>query len=212
MRTINVQGKGIVKAEPDIAILQFQAIAKSHDYSDCIRDMNAQVEALRIDIETAGIDRAELKTTDFRININTRFLNDGRRVFDGYTASHKLNIEIPFDKGLLNKVLRIVAKAHSGVDLNISFSVKNKEALRHSVLAEAVRVAKSNAELLADAAGIKLGKLMQINYGWTEVRFYEDTMTMSGADLCSGPEYDADEQPAELEAEDTVTLMYEIND
>ncbi len=207
-----MQGKGIVKAEPDIAILQFQAIAKNHDYSDCIRDLNAQVEALRIDMETAGIDRAELKTTDLRINVNTRSLKDGRRVFDGYTASHELIIEIPFDKDLLNKVLRIVAKAQSGVGLSISFSVKNKEALRHSVLGEAVRVAKSNADLLADAAGIKLGKLMQINYGWTEIRFYEDTMTMPGADLCSGPEYDVDVQPAELKAEDTVTLIYEIDD
>lgn len=117
------------------------------------------------------------------------------------------------DKKLLNRVLRHVAQGHSGAEIRLTFSVKDKDGLRKRVLAEAVRTAKENAEALAAAAGMTLGKLQQIDYGWAEVRIYDREASM----LCEGPSpappaYEADIEPEDVVAEDKVTLVYEMAD
>jgi len=85
-----------------------------------------------------------------------------------------MKIELPVSKELLNRTLRHIAHDHSGAQINLTFSVKDKESLRQRVLEEAVRTAKSHAGILASAAGIRLGKLQQIDYGWAEVRIYDN--------------------------------------
>lgn len=79
--------------------------------------------------------------------------------------------------------------------------------------AEAVRVAKKNAAALTAAAGVKLGKLQQIDYGWSEVRIYDREASV----LCEGDSplpscSEADIEPEDVSAEDNVTLVYEIEE
>jgi uncharacterized protein YggE len=40
-------------------------------------------------------------------------------------------------------------------------------------MADTVRKATENARTLAEAAGVKLGRILQMDYGWSEVRIYE---------------------------------------
>ena len=120
-----------------------------------------------------------------------------------------MQIELPSDKGLLNKVLMQVAKGHSGAEISLSFSVKDKDGLRQRVITQAVQTAKENAETLASAAGVTLGKLQEINYGCVEVRIYEQELRMpcpSAVEDMAEP----DIEPADINAEDSVTLVYEI--
>ncbi len=212
MRTMKVQGKGTVATEPDITVLTFGISARKLDYSECMQDLNTQTDDLRARITEAGIERTELKTTSFDVRLNSH-VSEGRHIFSGYEASHGLRIELPVDKDLLNRVLRLVAVGSSGFEIGIAFSVRDKEALRQSVLTEAVRTAKANAATLARASGITLGKLQQIDYGWTEVRFYDNIMTVpGGVDACSAPGADVDIDPEDIRASDIVTLVYEIED
>ena len=72
-----------------------------------------------------------------------------------------------------------------------------------------MQTAKTNAQTLAAAAGVTLGSLQQIDYGWAEVRIYEQDANLS----CPGPEAlaaEADIDPQDVKAEDTVTLVYEV--
>lgn len=62
-------------------------------------------------------------------------------------------------------------------------------------------------------AGMTLGKLQQIDYGWAEVRIYDREASM----ICEGPApappaYQADIEPENVVAEDKVTLVYEMAD
>jgi len=133
-------------------------------------------------------------------------------VFVGYRASHVLQIELPADKQLLNWVLRQVAQSESGAEIRLTFSVKDKTGLRRRVLAEAVRAARENAEVLASAAGVTLGKLQQIEYGWAEVRFYDRDSSLLAAEVPAERTMHADIEPGDVAAEDSVTLVYELAD
>ena len=82
--------------------------------------------------------------------------------------------------------------------------------MRKLVLEDAVRKAKTNAETLAAAAGVRLGALVQMDYGWLEVRFSTgeyDCCCESGED---NPMVPPDIEPEDVKAEDSVTLIYEI--
>ncbi|MCX6875326.1 MAG: SIMPL domain-containing protein [Verrucomicrobia bacterium] len=211
MRLLKVQGKGRVSVEPDLVTLSFEVETKAGDYAECLQNLNARAEDLRASMTAAGLDRADLKTSDFSVRVDTQY-KDGRHMFVGYRASHNMRIELPVDKELLNRTLRHIARGHSGAEISLVFSVKDSDALRQRVLMEAVRIAKSNAEVLASAAGMSLGKLQQIDYGWVEVRIHNREAGM----VCNGPglvaDCDVDIEPEDVTAEDNVTLVYEISD
>jgi uncharacterized protein YggE len=162
MRLLKVQGKGRVNVEPDLVVLSFGVETKARDYAECLQDLNARAEDLRSSMTVGGLDRAKLKTSAFNVRVETQYTG-GRHVFAGYCASHNMTIELPVDKELLNRTLRHIAHGHSGAEITLAFSVKDKDALRKRVLMEAVRTAKVNAEILASAAGMCLGKLQQID-------------------------------------------------
>jgi uncharacterized protein len=210
MRIIKVQGRGVVSAEPDICILSFVAEAQTKEYSDCLSTLNQHTEQLRQGLSASGLNIHDLKTTDFNIRIEYKYVQQ-RHVFVGYRGSHHLHIELPTNKDLLNKILGKVAEGYSGVEISISFSVKDKESLRNRTLQEAVRVARANAKTIADAAGLKLGEIQQLDYGWAEVRIHEygSRMVMEDSLMAISP---PDIDPEDVSAEDSVTLVYEIED
>jgi len=209
MRSLKVQGKGRVYAEPDMVTLSFDVESKEKDYKKSVRNLNLRTEDLRKSMSASGLDKAELKTTSFSVRVDTKY-EDGRHIFVGYIASHELEIDIPMDKDLLNKVLRQVAQGHSGAQIRLAFTVRDKDALRKKALTQAVQTARENAETLVAAAGVKLGKLEHIDYGWAEVHVYDRQASMLCERMAAGPAYDADIQPEDVAAVDNVTLVFEI--
>ena len=208
MGLLKVQGTGKVFTEPDLCILSFKLKEENKDYAKCLENLNKRTKRLREAIAKNEIDIHSLKTSDFEIKIKDRY-SKGRYIFDGYEGTHRLHIELPIEEELRNRVLSTIVKSRSGAEINISFSVKDKEPIKRKALKEALRVAKENAKALSDEAGVKLGKILKIEYGWSEVRIREYSANMI---LESASHYDFDIEPEELYAEDSVTITYEIID
>jgi uncharacterized protein YggE len=209
MRIIKVQGKGKVAVQPDTVVITFDVEEKNREYKDCINNLNQRTTALRSDIEAVGRGGSELKTSNFSLRVSTKY-KGGRHVFDGYQGSHTLHIEFPADKDILNQVLKQIARGHSGVEIRLTFTIRDKDAVKQAALIEAVKTAQKNAQILAEAASLKLGQIQQVDYGWTEIRVYDRAMDM----VCEQPpaymDYEPDIEPEEVAAEDNVTLVYEI--
>jgi hypothetical protein len=208
MGVITVKGRGYVSAQPDVVTLSFTAGSKARDYAECVDSLNGRTAALRRDLAASGAECAELKTADFRVDVEYRE-EKGRYKFDGYSASHRLEIELPADKGMLNRVLGAVAQGNSGAEIRIRFSVKGIESLRRQALAEAVKVARLSAESLAQAAGATLGKLQSIAHGWDEIRLSGPAY---GVVCESVPNHAVDIDPKDVSVSEDVTLVYEIEE
>ena len=209
MRVLKVQGKGSVSVPPDTAVFSFEILAEHKKYKACHENLNRRVALLRQELADCGIARTEVKTTNYRVHTKSRYEN-GRSWLDGYTGSHDVRVEAPFSQENVNRVLTAVGKGTSGAQISLSFTVKDADAVRKLVLEDAVRKAKANAETLAFAAGVRLGSLVQMDYGWVELRLStEEYDCHCSADLApsrSAP----DIEPEDIRAEDTVTLVYEI--
>ncbi|MCC5850929.1 MAG: SIMPL domain-containing protein [Verrucomicrobia bacterium] len=210
MRTLKVQGKGRVTAEPEIVILKFDLAAKSNRYEEALRSLSAKTDGLLLGLKSAGLQREQLKTSDFVVRTTSKY-HDGKSHFTGFKAEHEFIIELPFSKQKLQEVLRHLAVEKIGAEIGMSFTVRDKEALRKKAMARAVELARENAEVLASAANVKLGSLVQMEYGWSEIHVYDRNATM----LCEAQfpaDYDPDIEPRDVSAEDNVTLVFEILD
>lgn len=211
MRILKVQGKGQVRVEPDLVTLSFAVDTLDKDYAASLQQLNARAEDLRASMTAAGLDRAKLKTTAFNVRVEHEY-KSGKHIFIGYRAAHNFHIELPVDKQLLNRVLQQIARGHSGAQIGLTFSVRDQDDLRRRVLADAVRRARENAGVLAEASGITLGQLQQIDYGWAEVRIYDREASMACCELSEKSNGAADIEPEDVAAEDNVTLVFAIED
>jgi uncharacterized protein YggE len=179
------------------------------DYNESFIELNKLVESLRTAIDNIGIDRTLLKTSSFEVNPE-HVQKQKQYVFDGYRASHTLTIELPIDKDKLNQTLEAIVKSKSVYRFSIYFSVKNNTGYRDQVLSDAVVQSKHNADIIAKAAGVTLGAVASINYGWSEVVFTERYSEMDCATVSecnSAP----DIEPSDINISETVTMVFEIN-
>ena len=117
------------------------------------------MEALRADLEDAGVERSRLKTTGFDVNDDRRYERDRQEhVFVGYKASHGLRLELPLKKELLNNVLGTVASSASETSVDVSFNVSDRKDLRRRAMRAAVEDAQESARMLLRPRGPRWGR------------------------------------------------------
>ena len=77
------------------------------------------------------------------------------------------------------------------------------------MLEDAVRDAKAKAQILAAAGGVMLGKILAIDYDWSEIEMRSHVYAAS-----SKMAYDSapmiDLEPEDISNSDTVTVVWEI--
>ncbi len=206
---LKVQGEGRVSATPELIVLGIKVSNKNLDYSSAIAGLNTRTEQVRAAIESAGLKRDDLKTTDFGVQSDYKQDKEYNRTFDGFVARHVVRISFAMEKQLTNNVFRSLSASGSGAEFEISFDVVDRKAVKNRAIAAAVQNARERAEVLAQAAGVSLGKIVDISYGFAEVRI------SSGRDYClsseAPPDFEGpDLDPQDLTAEDNVTITWEI--
>ncbi len=207
--TITVRGTGKVSVAPDRVSLNFSVKCQEWGYADTIEGLNNQVEMLRVALEECGLDRKDLKTSDFDVDRETRWDEDkDEHVFDGFEASHSLSIQMPLDQARLNEVLNSIAESMSGASFDIYFETSKEAELRDKVLAAAVADARHKAEVLASAAGLGLGDILHMGHTWTEVSFHSPRYAMDREMCYSAPSPDI--EPEDISSSDTVEILWSL--
>ena len=141
--------------------------------------------------------------------------NDYRRRFVGYRFNHVTKVEFASDNDRLGRVLYALAACPVRPEFQISFTVKDPESAKNLLLGKAVADAKEKAAVLSGAAGVALKEIQSIDYSWGEIDF--EYRPMNGALLAEkclaepmDARYDMDIEPDDIEASDTVTVIWEI--
>ena len=95
--------------------------------------------------------------------------------------------------------------------LNIGFSVKDKDAVSEELLIKATENARKKAEVLAKASRVNLGKLVSIDYNWSELNIYSHTSyEMESKSLVMEEAYAPNIEPDDINVRDTVAFVWEI--
>lgn len=204
---IRVQGSGQVSSTPDTVILGLELISEHRDYGKATADASRKLELLRAALPKAGLTAEQLKTESFNVGVERDYVA-GVHTFRAYSVKHDLSLRLPFEPVELAPVLAAVTASNTKVSLSLTFTVADPEEVKRRVLEDAVRNARSRAEVIAAAAGQKLGAIHGIEYGHTEILIRSAMHEMSG--VCAEPAMDLDLNPADIESEDTVLVAWEL--
>lgn len=202
-----VSGEGKVSVVPDIAKVTLGIEENGASLKTVQDSVNKKSNNLVEILKKLGIGKGDIKTTSY--NVHPEYNYDERTPkITGFRVSISYEVKITdFDK--INDVLVKATEVGANTIGNISFEVNDetKNTKLNEARKQAVEAAKTKADGLARAAGISLGKIINISESkGTEPR---PIYTLKEG-IGSAPPIQPDIQPGETEISVMVSLSYEI--
>ena len=218
-KEIAVKGIGQMSVTPDLIELLIRLDSIDLKYEKAMEMASDALESLRNAIVSSGHDKKELKTSQFNISSEVhRYRDDDvwKEQFMGYKCTQSLKLKFDYDLQTLKKTIGEIAKSDSKPDIKLFFTVKEPNVIKETLLEKAIDNASRTANILAKAAGVKLGAIKRIDYNWSEVHFYSRTDYTVGKALKSSfneaidvPQV-MDFEPDDIDARDTASIVWEI--
>ena len=176
-RTIFVQGKGSIHIVPDIIRLEVMVESVFVDYETAYKQARENTQWMGKILEYNHLNKKLAKTIHFDITdhlIDEYDENDHYigNIKDGFELSQRFKIDLGINNELLNKIVRGVGKFIKGAQIKIGYTIKDSRPYQLKIMERAVRDAYEKAEIMATAAGCKLGEVNSITYGKQDLMFH----------------------------------------
>ena len=126
-------------------------------------------------MEGLGFDRDSMPTTDYSVGVDMDW--ESQKVI-GYTATTAVELELE-DLNALGSVIDKALEAGANDVSSIRFDVKDRRAARDQAIKTAFETAKRDAEVLAQASGSSLGRLVQLSIGGHPLGAVAEAITVS---------------------------------
>ncbi len=212
---ISVSGEGKVKAVPDIAIVTLGVVAQGKDAKETQNIAVDKINKITAFVKSLGIAKEDITTTQASINPRYNY-ESGQSKITGFDSNQNVTVKV---RGV-DKNSDVVGKLMSGAVDNganqvygSQFTIDDPDALQQEARKAAIVKAKQKAEELAQAAGIKLGKVVSVQDssggGYYPMPYATDKMAVGmggGGREAVAPSI----EPGSQEVIQTVTLVFEV--
>ena len=156
-----VVGEGKVEVTPDTAYIDAGiTINKASSVSEAQKSINETNNKIIDALRGIGIEKADIKTSNYSINPNYKYENNENRV-DGYNGSVTIEIKVR-NPQLASQVMETTTTAGANQISGSRFVVDKPELYREEARNAAIKNAKDQAQKIAKDLGIKLGKITNI--------------------------------------------------
>ena len=173
LRTINVTGKGEVILTPDIATVSIGVRSEGEDAAKAVAENNAKSEAVVEALKDAGVDEEDIQTTNFNIYPQQQYDDQGKIQDTFYIVENSVRVTVR-DLDNIGELLNAAVEAGANSIYGVQFDVEDDESARSDARQAAVDDAQKQAEELAEAAGVGLGRVQSIStYGGIPVTLSE---------------------------------------
>ena len=162
LRTISVTGTGTVESAPDMATLMIGVTTQGTTAAEALAANSKATEAVIARLTASGVESRDLQTSNLSINPNWTGYDSSTPTISGYVASNMLTVRV---RALDTTGAVLDAAVADGANtLNgMTFGLADPEPAYKEARKEAVTDARAKAELLATAAGVKLGQVLSIS-------------------------------------------------
>ncbi len=164
----HAQGTGKAVAAPDTATVTVGITQDAPTVADAQSKVNAAMDKIINDIKKLGIEEKNIKTQNYSVYPKYNYAL-GTNKIDGYTVSQNLEIKVK-PIGKINQIIDAATAGGANIvnQASFGFSDELKKKLEDQARQEAVKDAKSKAESLAGAAGIRLGRVIDVTENTTD--------------------------------------------
>ncbi len=202
---ITVTGTGTVEAVPDIATLSIGVTTQGETAAEALTANSAALDAVMARLTAAGIEARDMQTSNLSLNPNWTGYDSASvtgPTIAGYVAANMLTVRVRALDGLGAVLDAAVADGANTLN-GLTFGLADPEPALDAARQEAVADARARADLLATAAGVKLGRVLSISEGSAPM----DPVPMFRADASAAAVPVAG---GELGLSASVTIFYEI--
>jgi hypothetical protein len=161
-RSINVNGKGEVYLVPDIAYVYVGTRSEAVDVAAALSDNNKQAQAIADVLSEMGVDPKDIQTTAFNVYPMQNYSPDGQPMETKYVVENTVFIKVRQLQKLGELLDAVVRKGANQIN-GITFDIEDRSQAESDARKLAVQDATNKAKELADAAGVELGQLLNLN-------------------------------------------------
>lgn len=167
--TITIEGRGEVRAAPDMATINSGVTTQGATAREALDANTTAMNELLATLKEAGIEARDIQTSGFSVNPNYVY-SDARDEngytmppkIEGYQVSNTVTVTVR-DLADLGSILDQSVTVGANTVNGVSFSVADPSDLLNDARKAAFADAREKAELYAEAAGETLGDLESIS-------------------------------------------------
>jgi len=203
---ITISGKGMVKAEPDVAYVTIGVERTEKTATEAQGIAAEKMNNIQASLKKMGIKDDKIETA--RVTLQPSYQYDkGKRILIGYTAHNQIKVTI--DK--LDNVGKIIdgsISAGATNVYNISFSIKDEDLPKQAALKKAVENARDKAEVIAAAAGLVIKRIKSIQEAGARIIPPASNLRAMAAE---GAAAETPISPGDVEVHGSLTVVYECD-
>ena len=166
--TITVSGEGEVKAVPDEAVLTAGVESTGTTADAALAANRRAMSNVFATLKRQGIPDKSIQTSGFNISPQYEAGNHNRQRIVGYQASNNVEITIDDTSKLGASIDALVASGANSMG-GVSFTTRDPRPLLKQARESAVKDAMDRAETYAQAAGLTLGRVIEIDDGEVQI-------------------------------------------
>lgn len=204
-RVIVVSGTGRVNTAPDQATISIGVQITAPTLAEATQQASAAMTKVVDAIKAAGVDPKDIQTSTYSVNPITNYKEGAPPEITGYQVMNVVNVTVKKIDSV-GQVLDAGMKAGANYLGGVTFGVADTKAFETDARTAAVKDAQHKAETLAQAAGVKLGRVLAITEGATYTPSPMPQARMMAADaMAPGPV-----ESGSLEISVNVEMRFEI--
>lgn len=161
--TISVTGSSQVVLTPDVAYISIGVHTEAKDAKEAVASNSSQAQAVTSALTAAGVEAKDIRTTNFSIYPQQKYGPNGEDLGITFAVDNTVYVTIR-DLTKIGDLLDAAVAAGANNVYGISFDVQNKDAALAEGRQKAMEDARTQAEQIAQAAGVTLGAVSSISY------------------------------------------------
>lgn len=162
IRQLSTTGEGKVYLVPDLAYVFIGVHSEAANVGDSLKANNAQADAIQKSLIALGVDVKDIQTSAFNVYPQQQYDQKGANPKTIYVVDNTVNVTVR-DLTKLGSLLDSVVGSGANSIHGIQFDVKDKAKALAEARKQAIDDAKSQAQALAQDAGVQLGALQSLN-------------------------------------------------
>jgi uncharacterized protein YggE len=164
---ISVSGQGEASVAPDMALLSLSVVRNGKTAEEALSSNSTAMKDVLSSLRADGIADRDVQTSNFSIHPQYRQSEPKDGVVEppevvGYEVSNMLMLKVR-DLGKLGELIDSSVKLGVNQGGQISFTNDNPDTVLTEARKAAVAEAVAKARTLTEAAGVKLGRILEIN-------------------------------------------------
>ncbi|AGT07952.1 SIMPL domain-containing protein [Paracoccus aminophilus] len=160
---LTVSGEGTSSAQPDMASISIGVTVQADTAAAAMSENASRQQAVIAKLKEIGVDAKDIQTSGLNLSPVQTYTNDGKPpVVTGYMAQNMVQVRVR-DLAKLGPALDTLVMAGANEINGISFSREDTLEAEDQARVKAIENARHKAEVMANATGMKLGRLISLS-------------------------------------------------